>query len=290
MNAEVIARTDVINQILATRGALFRVVLDTAYKNGGMREALLMKSEAFNLCPVLYPDTAFWDRPYLEIVEDLDEAFMQNAQNVNMDQMVNKDFIIREVLPKIVGEKEIPDLQKKGIYFKPYLDMAVMFYIPVDLPFENNSSGTVTITEQIIANVEITEEELAFAAKANAKECTSFMPMMDVLSEMMGDAVDNPEDVQTPLWVLTTSNKYLGAGLMFAEDILHTAEEKMQTNEYYILPSSIHEVLFLNKNDAPNPEELLQMVMEINATQVTPEEKLTDNVYLCSKGKVSALF
>ena len=50
--------------------------------------------------------------------------------------------------------------------------------------------------------------------------------------------------------------------------------------DYYILPSSVHEVIVLpaskKNNEAVN---LVQMVKEINVTEVAPEEKLSDEVY-----------
>lgn len=56
------------------------------------------------------------------------------------------------------------------------------------------------------------------------------------------------------------------------------AAEKLG-GDFYILPSSIHEILLVPDNGDKTADDLRDMVREVNATQVSPEEKLTDNVY-----------
>ena len=50
-------------------------------------------------------------------------------------------------------------------------------------------------------------------------------------------------------------------------------------NDFFILPSSIHEMLILPDDGQVDAEMLKDMVKEVNATQVAPEERLTDDVY-----------
>ena len=49
--------------------------------------------------------------------------------------------------------------------------------------------------------------------------------------------------------------------------------------DFFVLPSSIHEVLLVKDDGNASLPELKNMVEEVNATQVAPEEKLTDSVY-----------
>ena len=48
---------------------------------------------------------------------------------------------------------------------------------------------------------------------------------------------------------------------------------------FYILPSSVHEILLVKDNGQFNKDSLEKMVVEVNATTVKPEDKLTDSVY-----------
>ena len=52
---------------------------------------------------------------------------------------------------------------------------------------------------------------------------------------------------------------------------------------YFVLPSSVHEVILL-PDHGEEPEELLEIVTEINHTQVAEEEILTDAVYKYEPG------
>ena len=58
--------------------------------------------------------------------------------------------------------------------------------------------------------------------------------------------------------------------------------------DYYILPSSKHEVLAISKLYAPNVNELRAMVQEINENIVSPVDRLSNNVY-CYDGKTLSM-
>ena len=60
--------------------------------------------------------------------------------------------------------------------------------------------------------------------------------------------------------------------------MLEDVHKKME-GDYYILPSSLHEVLILSKEVGFTPAELRKMVVEVNREQVDPEERLGNDVY-----------
>ena len=53
----------------------------------------------------------------------------------------------------------------------------------------------------------------------------------------------------------------------------------MIENDFYILPSSIHEVILLPVCAEENPVRLQEMVKEVNESQVELQEQLSDQVY-----------
>ena len=53
----------------------------------------------------------------------------------------------------------------------------------------------------------------------------------------------------------------------------------MSRGYFYILPSSIHEVILVPESFGLEPERMQEMVKEINQTGVAPEEVLSDSVY-----------
>ena len=60
-------------------------------------------------------------------------------------------------------------------------------------------------------------------------------------------------------------------------------------HDLYILPSSIHEVILIPAYDHDSYDELTSMVKEVNSTQLSKEEILSDHVYFYSRetGQIS---
>ena len=56
-------------------------------------------------------------------------------------------------------------------------------------------------------------------------------------------------------------------------------------SNYYVLPSSVHEVIVVPEKAAVEKEELSAMVAEINRTQVEAEEVLSDHAYYYDRKK-----
>ena len=50
--------------------------------------------------------------------------------------------------------------------------------------------------------------------------------------------------------------------------------------DFFILPSSVHEVLLVPASEGLKKEDLTEMVREINKTEVSPNEVLSDIVYV----------
>ncbi len=83
------------------------------------------------------------------------------------------------------------------------------------------------------------------------------------------------------MWVITNERGTWGAASMLYEDRLHSLAESVGA-DLYLLPSSIHEVIAVPAGMG-NPEELAQMVAEVNMGQVELGERLSNQVYRYDK-------
>lgn len=90
---------------------------------------------------------------------------------------------------------------------------------------------------------------------------------------------DAAEDEKLPLYVLTNTRRSYGAAWIMDPDVLKKISGKLE-DDFYILPSSVHECMILPVHFREDPDSLAQMVEEINESQVAPEEILSDNVYV----------
>ena len=95
--------------------------------------------------------------------------------------------------------------------------------------------------------------------------------------EMLQESIR--ESGQMPsFFVVTNQQRIDGAGALFYPEVMDNLGELLG-QDYFILPSSIHEMLVLPDNGEVSADELRMMVTEVNATQVAPAERLTNDVY-----------
>lgn len=89
------------------------------------------------------------------------------------------------------------------------------------------------------------------------------------------------------MYVITNSHKIFGAASILSTRILN-AVSYLIGGDFIILPSSIHECIAVPYGKMES-EELREMVREVNDNQVSPEDRLTYNVYKYSKGELSIM-
>ena len=90
------------------------------------------------------------------------------------------------------------------------------------------------------------------------------------------------EAMENPMFCLTNKAKMNGASLLLQEDIRKQIGECLGS-DYFVIPSSVHEVLILPDNGIFQVPELNAMVQEVNETQVERQEQLSDKVQFCDK-------
>lgn len=110
-----------------------------------------------------------------------------------------------------------------------------------------------------------------------------YSSMTEVLQQMMGIEPEMAAEMIPPvegpqLMVLTNAQSFQGAAAMFYPGQLDAIAEQMGT-DFFVLPSSVHEVLILPDDGSQDLDSLQFMVREINASEVAPEDRLSDFVY-----------
>ncbi len=81
---------------------------------------------------------------------------------------------------------------------------------------------------------------------------------------------------KTELMTVTNRQMINGAAVLFYPGVLDTLGRTL--GDYYVIPSSIHEVLALPDSQA-DFEGLTDLVRRVNAMAVSPQEKLSDHLY-----------
>lgn len=82
-----------------------------------------------------------------------------------------------------------------------------------------------------------------------------------------------------PVYLISNTSGILGASAILYDGVIDEVREKMSGYEFYILPSSIHEMIACPIPPDGDISNLRDMVESINARSVPEEERLTDSVY-----------
>ena len=115
--------------------------------------------------------------------------------------------------------------------------------------------------------------------------------MTEVLQEIMcaEDSENFTEDNEgssfsgsVPMYVLSNKSRVDGAACMLYPNLIQDFAEAIQSS-FYIIPSSIHELLLLPTRHLEESQEIKSMIREINDTQVSAEEILSYSLYLYDK-------
>ena len=202
-------------------------------------------------------------RSGFEHITELDEKKITDYENIR------KKFVLQAV--SIFGNGE----KLQDVPHRITGDMALVVRFETKLPDGRTGSGV--ITNELVRSWGI-EPETLFKDAMEAAPCNEpalLETMAKVMEEMTGEPVPGPGP---KLYVATVRSKINGAAVMAYPGFMEEAAREIGSS-YYILPSSIHEVLLLADIESPGLETLEGMVRSVNRTQVAPEERLSDTVY-----------
>lgn len=228
-------------------------------------------------------------------IADVYEGAMNNDISKDAKGIVNQitdyDATKDKIVPRIVN-KESNEERLQGLPHTEMGDLAVTYH--VDLGTSEDGQMSVAINNEMMEKYGVSVEELHDQACANMETMTptQFKSMADTLMEIMVPdyaemSEERREEVKAEMgvagpgedamYVISNSSKTFGAAALLDSDTMDQIEEKI--GEFYILPSSVHECILVPKTQDMDLATLENMVQEVNATQVAPNEVLSDHVY-----------
>lgn len=185
-----------------------------------------------------------------------------------------KDALTVDLVPVAGNKEKLAQIPHKNVE-----DMALVYR------FEEESSvygsASILVTNEMLAVYDITADQLhEDAMKAAVQNRPAKLHNMnDVMRDMMGDMSGLvPMNEPSPLWVATVEGGQNGAGVIQYPGFLNQAAEALG-GDFYVLPSSVHEVLLVADDGSMEIRYLEEMVRSVNETEVSPAERLSDNVY-----------
>ena len=160
----------------------------------------------------------------------------------------------------------------QGVVSKPaFADLYMTACVRLD-----EVEGVINIKEENLKHWGINVDMLFKDARQYAKQNAPFVyKSLGMICQEVNPFGPVPKTIEDILILTTSCSQYGAAAILYAE----------LPEEFYMIPSSIHEVLLypIPQNKAQESE-LTSMVQFVNKTEVSPEDILADHAYHYSKG------
>ena len=187
-----------------------------------------------------------------------------------------KDKLVLEVVNAEKNEQMLENIPHKSIE-----DLAIVYR--AQLGRDEDGIATVLITNQMLEKMDITAEQLHHDAVESAQELkpVTVNTIMGEIAELVGDDFDPGIETGGPMdniLVGSVADKNHGASVIAYPEFFDDMANKLGEN-FYIIPSSIHEVLIVPESMGTDINALKDMIEQVNATELRPEDVLSNNLY-----------
>ena len=288
---------DVIEALL---GEGFQVEIHNSVKNNDTHlTGLIIRNAGSNIAPNIYLEYYF-DKyqegmTMEEIIGRIIRAYKECHVPEHIDISAVLDF--ESVKDRICYKLVNADWNKERLSDIPYMafhDLALIPYIVVSN--DKNGISSVTINDDMLERWNIDKEVLFDLAKQNTRRL--FRDKIDTMINIIGDIMsansgEFEEDYLNEMeatgempgmYVCTNETKTNGAGVILYDGLLRDFSDTIN-DSFYILPSSIHETIFVPDSENLDAGYLKFLVNEINQTVVQSDEVLSNNVYYYNRSE-----
>lgn len=287
----------ILEGVCDTLGSDYTISIQDIIKNNDTHyDGLTILSPRHNLAPTIYLNGYYRDyqggRCLTDIVRDILSVYEQNrpAKKIDVSFFTDYDKVKSRIVFQLVNYERNRSRLADVPHFR-YLDLAILFNCLLES--ESFGSATILIRNQHLQLWSVTDDDLYPLALSNTPRLlrSQLRNMTDILGGLADD--DSlprlPEaDASRPIYVLTNQYNRNGSVCILYEGLLKRFADQL-SSDLYILPSSIHEVLIIPAVPGSSKQELSGIVQDINDSQLSREEVLSDHVYFYSRKEAKLL-
>lgn len=268
-------------------------IIDVTKLNNVSLKGLVIRANGTNVVPNIYMESFYklykWNWKMEEIVQKIKETYEQGLPTNKIDMSFFKKYelVKDKIVYRLINADQNADLLRSIPHIR-FWDLAICFsYV---FQSEELGEGMILIHNSHLEMWQVEKEELMKVAETNTPKLlpVQFCEMRHVL-EQAGAEEEFDLDLLEPgcMYVLTNQKKLHGSAVILYPQVLSDIAAKIK-RDFFILPSSLHEVLILPvKEDVEIKEqmsEMCNMVTNVNSTQLDPDEILSNNpFYYCYK-------
>lgn len=266
-------------------GETYRTELKKVQKNNGVVfHGLLIMPPERNVVPTIYLESYYeayeGGVPFTEVLAGILEVFRNKIPGGRIDMFFFESLekVRDRICYRLIGRKDNEEMLS-DIPYVEFLDLAVCFYYAYS--GSDLGEGTILIHNCHMERWNTNVKELMRMAQENTPRIfpEKLTPMLEMLGQVTNIHEEIPEDADVPLTVLTNAKRSHGAACILYPGLLERIAEKKK-GSFYIIPSSIHEVLLLDKTGAESADDMKAMIHEVNRHHVAEEDILSNNLYM----------
>ena len=268
-------------------GVESNVKLHTVQKvNGVVLHGITVMKEGVSIVPTLYLES-YYDElnrgmPLNDIVHrfilEYDKAAIHDDFDISFFEFYDK--VKPHLGYKLINYEMNRELLQE-VPHKRYLDLAIVCYC--NIVDDRLGKGTILIRNE---HLDIWKIEKDILIRDSLKNMPLIFPSEVInMADLLKELYDDPAQLicgKMPMYVLTTRARMYGAAAILYSGQLEAIAREVD-DDFYLLPSSIHEIIILPKKYGTDEEYLSHMVDEINHEHLNREEILSDHAYLYSR-------
>lgn len=251
-------------------------------KTNGEQLGMHVKFEGSNVAPTVYPEYAFQEfqsgKPLNEIAEQMSEQVYEAYKRTPEIPEFTLDEAKRCITLTLVNTERNEQLLSNT----PHFEIGDLSAIP---RWYLSEEASFVVSNDMATKLNLTPEEVLQIGQEhiNAQQF-KIMDMRDIMHEMFMKEGMDPElaelmldDTDTPRMIVMTSyNNIQGSNSLLSEAALNQVHDSI--GDFVVLPSSLHEVICVPIDEKFNPEDFRTMVREVNMTQVSSQDFLSNNI------------
>lgn len=273
----------IINYLQKKLGDDYKIFSNVIKKNNGIElTGIIIEEKGCNTSPTIYINDLYEEyklgKSFTETADAVYDIFSRNrfTMPVDLTGFLNFDKAKGQIAYKLINYEKNKELLE-DIPYKMYFNLVIVFYYSVmEPPFFGKAE--ILIHNKHLEKWGVGLEEICRIAAENTPRLypAEITYIEDAMPGMFGTGA---KAEKIPMFILTNQQKLQGAVCMLYPDVIKAFAEKIDC-DLYILPSSIHELILVPVLKKNSKDKLLEIVTEINATQVENSEILADSVYI----------
>lgn len=234
------------------------------------------------ICPTIYVDDMYKRgmsvedaaREVQRIAED------KNAEGIfDSDKFLDYQGFVKDRLRIRLFNKATKAEVKRSAKSLGFDDLILVPYVNVEL---GDTKGSIKVLKQHVERWGVTQRQVIDTAIKNSKGEISVQSLEAFLGIMMFGSgpllktVSPESEIMDGPIVVTNAESQNGASAILG---LIPGLKKKYPEGFYVIPSSVHEVIMMPKGMGQDVESLTQMVSEVNQAVLDPVDVLSDKAY-----------